>query len=182
LKGESMSDTIEDKIIEFEKKFYKHVRKNCTLVGYAPSSIQKDVLKNLDKEENWLRSALLSQHQSDISKFKEALGEMEEETFIETCENCDGDGYGRAWFGHGEPTHELYGDKYEPTGSVVFCKKCFEEFGIGKEWMGEEIWKRTSNLEEHNQMRINSITKVSKENKARNALRKEVLTKLKEEV
>ncbi len=119
----------------------------------------------------FIRSELALQKQADCREFEKVIGGNQPETFIETCENCDEEGYGRAWFGHGEPTHEPFGDRYNPTGSVVFCKKCFDQFGIGKEWMGEEIWKRTSELEEHKQIRINSITKVSKENKAQNQLR-----------
>jgi len=73
------------------------------------------------------------------------------------CENCGGEGYGKAWYGRSRETGDAWGDRYEPTGSVIFCKECAPDFELGKEWDGEEIWKRTSDLEEHSQIRINSI-------------------------
>jgi len=67
-----MKDTIEDKIARFHKQF----------IG----------LEEVGMIENWIRSALLSQHQSDMKKFKEALGEMEEKwnkaVDIFYCEHC----------------------------------------------------------------------------------------------
>lgn len=103
---------------------------------------------------------------------------MEPETYIEPCENCGGEGYGRAWTGHGRATGEAFGDRYEPTHSFVFCKECAPQFTIGKDWMGEEIWKRTSDRKENAQIRINSITRVSKEAKARNLLRQSILSEM----
>lgn len=102
-----------------------------------------------------------------MTKFK-GYPEKIEEIIIESCENCGQEGYGRAWFGKGRATGSMYGDAYVPTGSVVFCKDCAKDFRIGKEWNGEEIWKKTSDLEDHKNIRINAITKKSLYNKGFN--------------
>jgi len=82
-----MSDTIEDKIIEFRKLFVKgHGPISCGAndVQESEAWIEADI----EDFEGWLRSTLLSQHQSDMEKFKEALGEMEKA--MGTAIDCNG--------------------------------------------------------------------------------------------
>ena len=90
--------------------------------------------------------------------------EKKEEFYLESCDNCEAKGYGKAWYGKGQATGDAWGDAYRPTGSVVFCEDCKGDFEIGKEWEGERIWKRTSDLPQHKGIRINSIKRKSLEN------------------
>jgi len=50
--------SIEEKIKEFENTFYKGVRNRCLHSKEISESVRKDVLKSLDNEIAWLRSAL----------------------------------------------------------------------------------------------------------------------------
>ena len=106
--------------------------------------------------------------------------EIKPETKIEDCENCGEEGYGKAWFGRGRETGDAWGDRYTPTGSVVFCKNCKPEFRIGKDWNGEEIWKTTSDDPQHDTLRINCITKTV--NKEWNQALTSIITRYKEEL
>lgn len=111
-------------------------------------------LKNYIK--NRIASALASQKKEMVEKLE---GAKKPEKIIEDCENCGNEGYGKAWYGRGRETGDSWGDRYTPTGSVVFCKDCAKDFRIGKEWMGEEIWKTTSDDPQHAELRISRITK-----------------------
>ena len=108
-------------------------------------------------------SSVLASHTTKLVEDIEGMGK--EEIIIEDCENCGNEGYGKAWYGKGaENDPHGWGDRYHPTGSVVFCKECGNDFEIGKDWNGEEIWKRTSDLPEHNELRISHLKKKVKEN------------------
>ena len=111
---------------------------------------------------------------------EELEGMKKEEMVIEDCESCGEIGYGRAYFGKGAPNDPYgYGDAYYPTGSVVFCKTCAPNFQIGKEWNGEEIWKKTSDREEHSEIRLNHIRKKVKENTGYNQAIDDIISKYK---
>ncbi len=119
-----------------------------------------------------------------LSKLQQRMDEIEgmkkPEIVIEDCENCGNEGFGKAWYGKGaENDPHGYGDRYYPTGSVVFCKDCSNDFKIGKDWNGEEIWKRTSDNPEHDQLRLNSIKKKLPENVGYNKAISDVLNIIK---
>ena len=115
--------------------------------------------------KSFIQSLLASERADWLrSEIERLEWEIKPETKIEDCENCGEEGYGKAWFGRGRETGDAWGDRYTPTGSVVFCKNCKPEFRIGKDWNGEEIWKTTSDDPQHDTLRINCITKtVNKE-------------------
>lgn len=94
---------------------------------------------------------------------KKLEGMKKEEISTQKCENCGEEGYGKAWYGKGRATGDSWGDRYVPTGSVVFCKDCAGDFKIGKDWDGEEIWKTTSDLPQHEEIRLNHIKYKDKE-------------------
>ncbi len=112
---------------------------------------------------------------SKFTEYRETLVKEVEvmrlpEIEIEPCDNCGEEGYGKSWYGKGKETGDNWGDRYYPTGSVVFCKECFAEHGdIGKEWNGEEIWKRSSDRPEFEEARLSHIRIKRKENVAVNA-------------
>jgi len=111
---------------------------------------------------------------------KGVIPEKKDEIVTEDCDNCGEEGYGKAWYGKGKATGDAWGDANYPTGSVVFCKSCSPDFVIGKEWDGEEIWKRTSDRPENEQIRINSIKKTIPANKGWNACIDEMKLSIKE--
>ena len=113
---------------------------------------------DLTAQEIAFISSLLTEQRQRMAK--EIEGNKKEESVIPDCDNCGAEGYHKAWYGHGKPTHDTYGDKYYPTGSVILCQDCKKTI---REWDGENIWRWTSELPEHNERRINEITKVLKE-------------------
>ena len=99
------------------------------------------------------------------------------ESIVEECDNCGEEGYGKAWYGKGAPNDPHgYGDAYYPTGSAVYCSACAPAFAIGREWNGEEIWKKTSDFPQDEASRVRQITKVV--NKEYNVALNDVLTLL----
>lgn len=107
-----------------------------------------------------------------------AEGEILPTTKIEDCENCGEQGWGKAWYGHGKETGDNWGDRYYPTGEVVFCEKCKDDFNIGREWDGERIWKVTSDRPENSEVRLRHITKSV--NKEYNTALSSLIAKVKE--
>lgn len=99
------------------------------------------------------------------------LPERKEEFVYHECENCGEQAYGCSWYGKGEKTNDPWGDTHLPTGKVFFCKSCLNEFKIGKEFNGEEIWKTTSDREEYKDIRESYVKYKSKENVGFNACR-----------
>ena len=161
---------------EFNKKFIEYHPGDSGLGGNYPQEPTENV--QADPEE--LKGFIL-QDRKDVldmclSQVLEKLNGLEkEEVVIENCENCGGEGYGKAWYGHGKPNDPHgYGDRYYPLGSVIFCKDCSDNFKIGKEWDGEEIWKRTSDELIHTEIRLNHIQKKVKENIGYNTCLQEV--------
>ena len=131
--------------------------------------------------KSFIQSLLASERADWLrSEIERLEWEIKPETKIEDCENCGEEGYGKAWFGRGRETGDAWGDRYTPTGSVVFCKNCKPEFRIGKEWNGEEIWKTTSDDPQHDALRLSSITKTI--NKEWNQALTSIITRLKVEL
>lgn len=92
-------------------------------LNQATSDTEKDeIIEELRTE---IISALTSHRSSILEEVvKVAEGMKLPEKKIEDCENCGEEGYGRAWYGRGRETGDAWGDRYVPTGSVVFCKAC----------------------------------------------------------
>ncbi len=111
-------------------------------------------------------SLLLTEQKKEIVEW---IGEDEPETYIEDCENCGEKGWGKCWYGHGDETGSAWGDRYVPLGSVVFCEECFKKYGeLGLTWNNHEIWKKSSDLPQHEQIRLGNITETNKEAKILN--------------
>ena len=153
-----------------EKKYWVAFKDRVTSIEEA-KKIEDDLIKLLSEVIEEVR-------RDTVEEYIKIIGNDEPETIIEDCENCGNEGYGRAWFGYGDATGDAWGDRYNPTGSVVFCEECKPDFKIGKEWDGERIWKVTSDLEAHKDLRINYIKKRDVGAIARNKFRNEILSKL----
>ena len=172
-----MSPTPETMEERYKKASIVHLSNGeCTQNGEPVIWVSRDEMLTFTRSE--IKLARLSL----LNEIEKELGEEKPEMVFEKCVNCGTDGYGKAWFGKGKPNDPHgYGDAYFPTGSAVFCKECSPDFSIGKEYEGEEIWKRTSERLEHENLRLGHIQKKDENAKSHNTFRshmKEVISKL----
>jgi hypothetical protein len=92
--------------------------------------------------------------------FAKALWGEEKIIERETCFNCSQPAEHRVWYGRGRETGDALGDMYYPIGSECVCGECFKEFHLGQELNGQKIWKQTSSLPEHEELRIRQVSKI----------------------
>jgi len=172
------SQQLKESLEEFDKKFSRDnpvvLYETLKSSGYMRKYLSGDEVKQ------FITTHTIKLLQAEIERLE---GMKKPEIVIEDCENCGEEGYGKAWFGRGaENDPHGFGDRYYPTGSAVFCKNCSDDFKIGKEWNGEEIWKRTSDNEIHNELRLNSIKKKVKENTGYNQALQDQISHLQEQI
>jgi hypothetical protein len=168
----------EDTLKKFDEEFAIIVDEKIEGITYKNRDYG-DFFGQRKDVQSFLKEALKGQLEVVVKGLPKELPEK----VIECCDNCREKGWGKSWYGKGKETGDNWRNRYYPTGSYVFCKECFMEHGqIGQEWEGEEIWKTTSKLPEHDEIRINHITKNSVENKSFNTALSSITTPLLEEI
>lgn len=159
------SGILSEKQIEATIKYWDDFLEQAIKEGYEKGIIlgrMEGYKKGTDDTRKEERALL----REKIEKMKKSESE------IPCCENCGEDGFHKVWYGRGAATHDNWGDRYYPTGSVVLCEKCKKEI---REWDGEEIWRWTSDLPEHKNRRINEITEKLPQNIAFNQALDDIL-------